>query len=131
MIYLDTSVALAHLLAEDRRPSPELWSEELVSSRLLEYEMWTCVHARDLGRSHGDAVRRIVARVARVELASDVLERARVPFPTPVRTLDALHLATAAWLAERGHDIRVATFDDRMARAAEAMGLPIHDATAA
>lgn len=41
MIYLDTSVALAHLLAEDRRPPEALWDETLVSSRLLEYELWT------------------------------------------------------------------------------------------
>ena len=27
MIYLDTSVALAHLLAEDRHPSDALWAE--------------------------------------------------------------------------------------------------------
>lgn len=37
MIYLDTSVALAHLLAEDRQPPASLWDETLVSSRLLEY----------------------------------------------------------------------------------------------
>ena len=33
MIYLDTSVALAHLLAEDKQPPVSLWREELVSSR--------------------------------------------------------------------------------------------------
>ena len=43
MIYLDSSVALAHLLGEDRRPPGELWSETLVSSRLFEYELWTRV----------------------------------------------------------------------------------------
>jgi len=31
MIYLDTSVALAHLLAEDRHPPDNLWTEVLVS----------------------------------------------------------------------------------------------------
>ncbi len=36
MIYLDSSVALAHLLAEDRFPSEDLWQQQLVSSRLLE-----------------------------------------------------------------------------------------------
>ena len=52
MIYLDTSVALAHLLAEDRQPPDDLWTEELWSSRLLEYELWNRIHARDLARSH-------------------------------------------------------------------------------
>ena len=40
MIYVDTSVVLAQLLAEDRRPSDSLWESSLVSSRLLEYEAW-------------------------------------------------------------------------------------------
>ena len=57
MIYLDTSVALAHLLAEDRRPPDALWGEELVSSRLLECELWTRLHARNLASSHGDLAR--------------------------------------------------------------------------
>ena len=53
MIYLDTSVALAHLLAEDREPAESLWQQPLVSSRLLEYELWTRVNARALGaRQH-------------------------------------------------------------------------------
>ena len=34
MIYLDSSVALAYLLAEDRFPPDGLWDEQLVSSRL-------------------------------------------------------------------------------------------------
>jgi len=93
VIYLDTSVALAHLLAEDRRPPPELWQEELVTSRLLEYEVWNRLHARDLARSHGDVARLMLARLAWLELHPKVLERALQPFPTPVRTLDALHLA--------------------------------------
>lgn len=48
MIYLDSSVALAYLLAEDRRPPELLWDEILSSSRLLEYELWTPIHARGL-----------------------------------------------------------------------------------
>lgn len=46
MIYVDTSVALAELLAEDRRPGEHFWNETLVSSRLLEYELWSaCMRA--------------------------------------------------------------------------------------
>jgi hypothetical protein len=54
VIYLDTSVALAHLLAEDRSPPESLWQEPLIASRLLEYELWNRIHARGLGRSHGE-----------------------------------------------------------------------------
>jgi hypothetical protein len=41
MIYVDTSVILADLLAEDVHPPPGFWQESLVSSRVLEYEVWT------------------------------------------------------------------------------------------
>lgn len=127
MIYLDTSVALAHLLAEDRRPPPELWTEELVSSRLLEYELWTRLDARDLARSHGDPARLMLARLAWLELRPAVLERVLHPFPAPVRTLDALHLASLAFLREHDREATLATYDSRLAEAAEGMGVRLAD----
>ncbi len=123
MIYLDTSVALAHLLAEDRRPPEPLWQEELVASRLLKYELWTRIHARQLERSHGDVVRLLFARLAWIELHPEVLARATRPFPGPVRTLDALHLASLSFLRERGRDVSLATYDERMAATASLMGI--------
>ena len=54
MIYLDTSVALAHLLAEDRSPPATLWQEQLIASRLLEYELWNRIHAHGLSRLRED-----------------------------------------------------------------------------
>jgi len=123
VIYLDTSVAIAELFAEDRKAPEALWSEPLVSSRLLEYELWTRVNERGTARTHGDGVRDILARVSLVELLPSVLARAIEPFPVPVRTLDALHLATAHHLAAAHQRLTIATFDDRMRRAAEALGL--------
>ena len=60
-------------------------------------------------------------------LARPVLARALRPFPTPVRMLDALHLASAMFLRERGHDVALATYDARMCEAAEAMGLEVFE----
>ena len=125
MIYLDASVALAQLLADDVRPPADLWLEPLVASRLLEYELWTRLHARGLAGSHGDAARLLLGRINFLELARPVLARALRPFPTPVPTLDALHLASAMFLRERGHDVALATYDARMNEAAEAMGLAV------
>ncbi|MCY4211377.1 MAG: hypothetical protein OXE97_10115 [Gammaproteobacteria bacterium] len=68
MIYLDTSVALAHLLAENQRLPASLWQEPLVSSRLLEYEVWNRLHARGLAQSHGEAARSLIGRLALLEL---------------------------------------------------------------
>ncbi len=126
MIYLDTSVALAHLLAEDRVPPERLWQEDLISSRLLEYEVWTRIHARKLARSHGDEARSFLSRLALVELSPPVLLRALEPFPNPVRTLDALHLASMDFLRKQGQRISVASYDGRLIDAARALRIPIY-----
>lgn len=126
MIYLDTSVALAHLLAEDRHPPVGLWEETIVSSRLLEYEAWSRVQARGLGGTHGDALRQLLGRVAILEMITEVLARAREPFPEPIRTLDALHLASADFLRKQGQDVVMASYDERMIRAARALKLGIY-----
>lgn len=124
MIYLDTSVVLAYLLAEDRSPPESLWREALVASRLLEYEVWNRVHVRRLGRSHGDDVRALIGRVALIELTPPVLVRALEPFPIPVGTLDALHLASLDFLRSRGQEVELASYDERLLAAAGAMGIP-------
>lgn len=125
MIYLDTSVALAHMLAEDRAPPPSLWQQPLVASRLLEYEIWTRLHARGLGRSHGEEARALIGRVALVELAPPILARVLDPFPMAVRTLDALHLASIEFLRMRGQTVELATYDERLLMVARAMGIPV------
>ena len=127
MIYLDTSVALAQLLAEDRLPPVDLWHAPLVSSRLLQYEVWTRIHARGLGRSHGELARQLINRLALIEVAAPILGRALEPFPTPVRTLDALHLASIDFLRQHGQDVRLASYDARLLTAAKALDISIFD----
>jgi hypothetical protein len=125
VIYLDTSVALAQLLAEDRYPPARLWDETLVSSRLLEYELWNRINARGLTESHDESLRTLLGRVAFLELSPAVLSRALDPFPIPVRTLDALHLASITFLIERSQEIHLATYDRRMHEAALGIGVPV------
>lgn len=125
MIYLDSSVALAHLLAEDRLPPHHLWQRQLVSSRLLEYEVWNRIHARRLERSHGDAVRALIGRVALLELVPLVLARALDQFPIPVRILDALHLASIEFLRGREQDVELASYDARLIAGARALQIPL------
>ena len=110
-------------------PPERLWNETLVSSRLLEYEMWTRVHARRLGSSHGEAVREILARISLLELAPPVLSRALEPFPIPVRTLDALHLASMEFLHSRNQDIALATYDEKLLIAARRLEFETYDLT--
>lgn len=126
MIYLDSSVALAHLLARDRVPPTALWSESLVSSRLLEYEVWTRIHARRLGSSHGEMARALLGRVALLELTPPVLARALEPFPVPVRTLDALHLASLEFLRRQGPSVTLASYDERLLTAARRLDIEVY-----
>ena len=126
MIYLDTSVALAQLLAEDRHPPDGFWQEALIASRLLEYELWTAINARGLAASHGNEVRALIGRVALIELTPPVLARALEPFPSAVRTLDALHLASIEFLRSQRQPIVLATYDKRMEANARALGIPLH-----
>lgn len=121
MIYLDASVALAQLFAEDRQPPEDLWQEPLTASRLLQYEVWAGVHARRLEAPHGETVRELLDGVAYIELSPPVLARALDPFPVPVRTLDALHLATMEFLRGHGQAIELASYDARLLAAARAL----------
>ena len=101
MIYVDTSVVLAQILAEDRRPPTSVWESALISSRLTEYETWVRLHALGLETSHGEPAQQLLARIAFLELSPLVLTRALQPFPIRVRTLDALHLASIEFLRSR------------------------------
>jgi predicted nucleic acid-binding protein len=124
MIYLDSSVALAYLLAEDRFPSELLWDQLLVSSRLLECEVWNRVNAHQLQNSHGDAVRNLIGRVAMIEMVGPVLERA-APFPVPVRTLDAIHLSALEFVRARKQNVQLASYDERLLSAARLLGITV------
>ena len=126
MIYVDSSVVLAQLLAEDRYPEPGFWRDgPFVSSRLLEYEVWNRINSAGLAPTHGEDLRALLARLALLELAPTVLARAIEPFPTPVRTLDALHLASIDLLRGLGQRPTLATYDHRLAEAATAFEIPL------
>jgi hypothetical protein len=126
VIYVDSSVVLAQLLAEDRYPESSFWNRgPLVSSRLVEYEVWNRVHSRGLAGSHGDDVRSLLGRLALLELATPVLARALEPFPTPIRTLDSLHLASIEFLRTMGQRPSLATYDGRLGDAAIALKIPL------
>ena len=125
MIYLDVSVALAQLVDRDRVPPAALWDMAIVSSRLLHCEAWVVLNSRKLTESHGEELRMLLGRVAFLELEPRILARAMEPFPTPVRTLDALHLASIEFLRDRRQSIELARYDDRLLAAARALGIEL------
>ena len=87
------------------------------------------MHAGGLAESHGEAVRSLIGRVAMLELAPPVLARAldASPGPVPLRTLDALHLASCAYLADHGQEVLLASYDRRMNEVARAMDVPLFE----
>jgi predicted nucleic acid-binding protein len=125
MIYLDSSVALAYLLAEDRYPPEKMWEESIVSSRLLECEVWNRINGQKLQTSHGDAARNLIGRVAMIEMVGPVLRRALQPFPVSVRTLDAIHLAAVEFIRAQGQTVQLASYDERLLAAARVLGIAI------
>lgn len=125
MIYLDTCVALAELFSEARRPPTGMWRERIVSSRLLEYECWNRIHSRGMADQLSERVRGLLMRTLLVDLTPEILARALDPLPTAPRTLDALHLSTMLFLRAQGHQVELATYDERFATAARALDFPI------
>jgi len=66
------------------------------------------------------AGRRVLSRIDLVRVNDQVLDRAGVLSPIELRSLDAIHLATAGRI---GRDLdEIVTYDQRMALAAQAMG---------
>jgi predicted nucleic acid-binding protein len=70
-----------------------------------------------------EGARRQLASIDVIRLDDDLLERAAAIEPSTVRSLDAIHLATALGI---GSDlVAVVTYDARMTAGAQALGLPV------
>lgn len=121
MIYLDSSV----VLDEQVQPPESLWGERLVSSRLLQYEIWNRVHAYGHAERLAERVHTALNVIVLIDFSEDVLERALKPFPLAPRTLDSLHLATADFVRREIGAVALATYDRRLAKAATALGMPL------
>jgi predicted nucleic acid-binding protein len=127
VIYVDSSVMLAELFAEERRVASSFWQQDLVSSRLLEYEVWNRIHVRKLAHIVGDRARLLFRYVSFYEMSPVVLARALTPFPVPLRTLDAMHVASFAYACGQFSAVELASYDKNMVAAAHALGLAVHD----
>jgi predicted nucleic acid-binding protein len=80
----------------------------------------------DAERAAVRALRRFERRCYVVAVIDDILARVRRPFPVePVRTLDAVHLATVESLGEPPQLISVVTRDQRVRENAKALGYAV------
>jgi uncharacterized protein len=122
LIYVDTSAFLKTVWHETESPALAefLRDRPTVSSALLAVEA-----RRSTLREDSNLLPRadlLLEDVTQIDLSAAVLESAsRLPGPH-LRTLDAIHLATALLIRD---DIEsVVTYDSRLLAAAEAHGLP-------
>jgi predicted nucleic acid-binding protein len=125
VIYLDTSVVLAALFNEQRRPPDGFWAAQIISSRLLEFELAVRLNALGATPDARKLATDVLETMQLVELTRPVLARALQPFPVPLRTLDAIHLATLIYLQGRGLTLELATYDKRLADAAIGVGVTL------
>jgi predicted nucleic acid-binding protein len=130
-VYLDSSAVLRVLL---RQAKPlAVWGrwEAAYSSELLGVEARRVIDRLRLQAALDDdgladahhGLARIERSIGTVPVTRPVLQRAGLPMPTAVRTLDAIHLASALLLRERRVPPLVfVTHDPQQARAARALG---------
>ena len=132
--YLDTS-ALLRLVLREPGALEELRScEALVSSELLAVEslrtidrlrLQRALSAEEAASRRGTTTEWLEA-VDLVLLQRPILARASEPLPTPLGTLDALHLATAlVWRDRMQEALTMATHDRDLALAARSFGLEV------
>ncbi len=132
--YLDSSVILRIVLGQRGRLMEWKRIREGVVSALAEVE---CLRTLDCLRLRGaigderlavrrEAVYRLLEEVTIVEPGRPVLARASLPLPTPIGTLDAIHLATAMlWRESSAADLVFATHDAALGMAARASGFRV------
>jgi predicted nucleic acid-binding protein len=130
-VYLDASVVLRILLRQPRRLAAWGRWEAAYSSELLGIEarrvidrlrVQAALDDHELADVHHDLTR-IERAIGAIPLTRPVLHRAALPMPTAVKTLDAIHLASALLIRERRTSSLVfATHDPQQLRAARALG---------
>jgi uncharacterized protein len=125
MIYLDTSAALKLVIPEAETPALEMWIADRagvprVSSRLLRIEMLRSIARNAPGRVSRANV--ILSSIATLSI-DDIAPTAEVIGDRTLRSLDAIHLATA-------HEVRTeltafVCYDKRLSDSARMLGLPV------
>ena len=132
--YTDSSVFLRFVLAQPDRLTELDRYDGLVTSVLTEVECLRAVEnlrlTRPMGHDEYFARRRAVydrlGRAERVLVTAEILARAAGPLPAPLRSLDAIHLATALeWRGHREPALAFATHDTRLAAVAAALDFDV------
>ncbi|MBL7007146.1 MAG: PIN domain-containing protein [Spirochaetia bacterium] len=132
--YLDSSVVLRHILLGDAGIQQVFASGSVISSELLEIECRRVLHRYRLQGELDDAgfiiasdrLDQVVSGISILILSSKAKNRASEAFPVIIKTLDALHLASALIFqkARPTEHLLIFSYDAGMNRCARALGLP-------
>ncbi len=123
LVYLDSSVALRTILDVPERERLQAWIQEagtMVSSRLLRTEVIRVLRRDDRPLTDGTP---LLDRVGMLEISRETHTVAE-SIERHVKTLDALHLATALLIGEQ---VTVATHDQTMKTVAGHLSLNVTD----
>ena len=133
MICVDTSAALLVLLGQEGAASAQAFlhrlasRERVTSSVLLQIEMMRALHRERLSLT---IAQELLDGVELMPINDDVVERA-CAMTEELKSLDAIHLATALLLDDPRDPVTVFTHDARLADAARSHGLAVFDPLAA
>jgi predicted nucleic acid-binding protein len=129
--YIDSSVVLRVLRGQNNAWKGWGRWERAYSSTLIRIECRRFVDRMRLEHHWNDddvaaagiELRRLERVINKVRMSGALLERAAGPMPTIVKTLDAIHIATASLVRERLQpDLVFVTHDQQQAKAARALG---------
>lgn len=126
MIYLDTSAMVKLVVAEPESAALIDWLNEhdiepLVTSVIGRIELLRAAMRVDAAGTA--AARQLLASVDGLILTDEIVEQAGALAPSELRTLDAIHLATA--LVYRRSITALCAYDHRLLAAARVHGLPV------
>ena len=123
MIYLDSSALVKVVVHEEQSLAVRAMMVErvVVTSALSVVEVIRAVRRRD--ESHALPARMTLAQAALIPIDEAVLSQAGLLGPRSLRSLDAIHLASA--LLIRDELEAFVAYDDRLLDAASALGMPV------
>lgn len=124
LVYLDTSAALKLVVREPQSDALRAWladHPDRSSSALIRTELLRTVRRAEPQRL--DRALEVLKKMVLQTIDDDLLTAASRMDPIEMRSLDAIHLATALRLADELEAI--VTYDRRMIEGARTLGLPV------
>jgi predicted nucleic acid-binding protein len=127
-VYLDTSALVKLAVVEAESSALRRWLRASpisarVTSDLARAELVRAVRAAGAGDRVLAQARSVLARISTIPLSREVLDQAGTLEPSMMRTLDAIHLASALTLADQLDGF--VTYDRRLAEAATLAGVSV------